>query len=70
MSGLNAWINKRFPLDKMMKEHVTEYYASKNLNIWYAFGVLALVLFCKSDRHWNIPDYELQTIRYRSIRFR
>ena len=45
MSGLNAWINKRFPLDKMMKEHVTEYYASKNLNIWYAFGVLALVLF-------------------------
>ena len=45
MSNLNVWINERFPLDKMMKEHVTEYYASKNLNIWYAFGVLALVLF-------------------------
>ncbi|MBT8142100.1 MAG: cytochrome bc complex cytochrome b subunit [Gammaproteobacteria bacterium] len=45
MSNFNVWLNKRFPLDKMMKEHVTEYYASKNLNIWYAFGVLALVLF-------------------------
>ena len=45
MSDFNGWINKRFPLDKMMKEHVTEYYASKNLNLWYAFGVLALVVF-------------------------
>jgi ubiquinol-cytochrome c reductase cytochrome b subunit len=45
MSNFNVWLNERFPLDKMMKEHVTEYYASKNLNIWYAFGVLALVLF-------------------------
>jgi len=28
----------------MMKEHVTEYYAAKNFNIWYVFGVLALVV--------------------------
>ena len=38
------WIDQRFPLTAMMKEHVTEYYAAKNFNIWYVFGVLALVV--------------------------
>jgi len=40
--GLSGWINARFPLDKMMREHVTEYYAPKNFNVWYYFGALAL----------------------------
>ena len=38
------WVDERFPLTAMMKEHVTEYYAAKNFNIWYVFGVLALVV--------------------------
>ncbi|MEZ5566253.1 MAG: cytochrome bc complex cytochrome b subunit [Gammaproteobacteria bacterium] len=38
------WIDERFPLTAMMKEHVTEYYAAKNFNFWYVFGVLALVV--------------------------
>ena len=38
------WIDERFPLTARMKEHVTEYYAAKSLNIWYVFGVLALVV--------------------------
>jgi ubiquinol-cytochrome c reductase cytochrome b subunit len=42
--GLLKWIDDRFPLTKLMKEHVTEYYASKNFNIWYVFGVLAMVV--------------------------
>ena len=37
------WIDARFPLSKMLKEHVTEYYAAKNFNMWYVFGVLAMV---------------------------
>ena len=44
MAGFNAWFNKRFPMDKMLREHITEYYASKNLNWWYVFGSLALVV--------------------------
>ena len=28
----------------MLKEHVTEYYAAKNFNVWYVFGVLAMVV--------------------------
>jgi ubiquinol-cytochrome c reductase cytochrome b subunit len=42
--GLRGWINARFPLDSMLKEHVTEYYAPKNFNYWYVFGVLSLVV--------------------------
>jgi len=43
-SGLLGWIDARFPLSKMLKEHVTEYYAAKNFNVWYVFGVLAMVV--------------------------
>ncbi len=42
--GLMKWINDRFPLDSLLKEHVTEYYASKNLNWWYVFGVLSMLV--------------------------
>jgi ubiquinol-cytochrome c reductase cytochrome b subunit len=38
------WVDERFPLTAMMKEHVTEYYAAKSFNVWYVFGVLALVV--------------------------
>lgn len=41
---LLAWIDARFPLSKMMREHATEYYAGKNFNFWYVFGVLAMVV--------------------------
>ena len=42
--GFMKWIDDRFPYTKTMKQHITEYYASKNLNIWYIFGVLATVV--------------------------
>ena len=38
------WIDNRFPLSKLFKEHMSEYYAPKNFNIWYVFGVLSLVV--------------------------
>ncbi len=44
MGRFIEWVDERFPLTAMMKEHVTEYYAAKNFNIWYVFGVLALVV--------------------------
>ncbi len=43
-SKLLAWIDERFPYSETMKEHITEYYASKNFNVWYVFGVLAMVV--------------------------
>jgi ubiquinol-cytochrome c reductase cytochrome b subunit len=42
--GLMKWIDDRFPLTKTMEHHVTKYYASKNFNWWYIFGVLAFVV--------------------------
>lgn len=39
-----GWIDERFPLTAMLKEHATEYYAAKNFNGWYVFGVLAMVV--------------------------
>ena len=42
--GFMKWIDDRFPWTETMKYHVTEYYASKNFNWWYIFGVLAMVV--------------------------
>jgi ubiquinol-cytochrome c reductase cytochrome b subunit len=38
VNALVAWIDARFPLSKMWKEHASEYYAPKNFNFWYYFG--------------------------------
>ena len=38
------WVEIRFPLQKMWREHMVEYYAPKNLNFWYYFGSLALLV--------------------------
>ena len=38
------WIDNRFPLSKLYKEHLSEYYAPKNFNFWYFFGSLALLV--------------------------
>ena len=43
-TGLLGWIDARFPLTKMIREHATEYYAPKNFNFWYYFGVLSLIV--------------------------
>ncbi len=42
--GLMKWIDDRFPFTKTLEQHVTKYYASKNFNWWYVFGVLAFVV--------------------------
>src|SRR6266404_9034009 len=39
-----SWIDARFPLSKLWREHVSEYYAPKNLNFWYYFGAILLVV--------------------------
>ncbi|HUY84537.1 MAG TPA: cytochrome bc complex cytochrome b subunit, partial [Steroidobacteraceae bacterium] len=42
--ALLQWIDARFPLSKLWKEHLAEYYAPKNFNFWYFFGSLALLV--------------------------
>jgi len=45
MSSLLRWIDDRFPLTKVWKEHVAEYYAPKNFNFFYYFGAILTVMF-------------------------
>ena len=42
--GFMKWVDDRFPFTETMRYHVTAYYASKNFNWWYIFGVLAFVV--------------------------
>ncbi len=44
LQGLFEWVDARFPLSKMWKEHMSGYYAPKNFNFWYFFGSLALLV--------------------------
>ena len=43
-NGLMAWIDARLPVTKTIEKHMTKYYAPKNFNIWYVFGILATVV--------------------------
>jgi ubiquinol-cytochrome c reductase cytochrome b subunit len=43
-TGFLGWIDDRFPLTKMWKDHISEYYAPKNFNWWYTYGSLALLV--------------------------
>jgi ubiquinol-cytochrome c reductase cytochrome b subunit len=44
LCDLLGWVDARFPLSKLWKEHLSEYYAPKNFNFWYFFGSLALLV--------------------------
>jgi ubiquinol-cytochrome c reductase cytochrome b subunit len=39
-----AWIEDRLPWLSFLAAHTTGYYSPKNFNVWYYFGVLALVV--------------------------
>ena len=39
------WVDDRFPLMQFWNDHMGRYYAPKNFNFWYYFGVFALVVF-------------------------
>ncbi len=39
-----TWVDNRFPASQLFKEHMSEYYAPKNFNIFYVFGALSLLV--------------------------
>lgn len=42
--GFRDWVDARLPIMTAWKKHMSEYYAPKNFNFWYYFGVLSLVV--------------------------
>jgi ubiquinol-cytochrome c reductase cytochrome b subunit len=39
-----GWIDARLPVTETYEKHMSKYYAPKNFNFWYLFGVLATVV--------------------------
>ena len=42
--GLRDWVDERLPIRRAWDTHMGGYYAPKNFNIWYFFGVFSLVI--------------------------
>jgi len=38
------WVDNRFPLSKLYNDHLGQYYAPKNLNFFYVFGALSILV--------------------------
>lgn len=41
---LMNWVDARFPATETYEYHMSKYYAPKNFNFWYFFGVLSMVV--------------------------
>ncbi|GAA3945035.1 cytochrome bc complex cytochrome b subunit [Allohahella marinimesophila] len=44
MQKLIGWIDERLPIVNAFEKHMSKYYAPKNFNVWYMFGVLSMVV--------------------------
>jgi len=44
MIGVRDWVDARLPIMDAWRKHLSEYYAPKNFNFWYFFGVLSMVV--------------------------
>ena len=44
LTRLMGWLDERMPLTETIEYHATKYYAPKNFNFWYYFGILATVV--------------------------
>jgi ubiquinol-cytochrome c reductase cytochrome b subunit len=42
--GLRDWVDDRLPIVTAWEKHLSKYYAPKNFNFWYFFGVLSMVV--------------------------
>ena len=38
------WVDDRLPVTETYEKHMSKYYAPKNFDFWYIFGVLAFVV--------------------------
>lgn len=44
LSGLQQWMDDRYPMTSTWRYHMTEYYVPKNVNWWYLFGSLSILV--------------------------
>ncbi|MFL0796371.1 MAG: ubiquinol-cytochrome c reductase [Cellvibrionaceae bacterium] len=44
LGDLWGWIDERLPVQRAWDTHMAKYYAPKNFNVWYFFGVLSILV--------------------------
>lgn len=42
--AMRDWVDSRLPIVRAWNTHMAEYYAPKNFNFWYFFGVLSMIV--------------------------
>lgn len=60
LTGLWQWVDKRLPVQRAWDTHMGKYYAPKNFNFWYFFGVLSLLVLVNQllTGVWLTMNYE------------
>ncbi len=44
LTAFMGWIDARLPVTQTYEKHMSKYYAPKNFNFWYFFGVLSMLM--------------------------
>lgn len=60
LTDLLGWVDERLPVVRAWDTHMGKYYAPKNFNFWYFFGVLSLVVLVNQliTGIWLTMSYE------------
>ena len=72
LTGLRDWVDDRFPLMSLWNDHMGAYYAPKNFNFWYYFGVLSLVVLVIQivTGIWLVMNYKPDaTLAFASVEY-
>lgn len=69
MNGLVNWLDERFPLVSTWKAHFSNYYAPKNFNFLYFFGIFSTDSSSQSNHYWLMANHVLYAKRGAGIFF-
>ena len=60
LTGLVGWVDDRIPVVSTWEKHLSKYYAPKNFNFWYIFGVLSMLVLVNQllTGIWLTMSYE------------
>ena len=59
-ASLMGWVDERLPVTRAWETHMSKYYAPKNFNFWYFFGVLSILVLVNQllTGIWLVMFYE------------
>ncbi len=60
LTGTLGWVDDRIPVVSTWEKHLSKYYAPKNFNFWYIFGVLSMLVLVNQllTGIWLTMSYE------------